>query len=103
MSPCSSIPTLLVFELETKRWSKIDLNWPSSERTYYQLYIDEEATLNVVSYAKLNENLNETIELQSALIRIPFKKPDKLSILSVFQVRKHYPKFKNIECFLPSQ
>lgn len=86
MHPINAVPFILMFEYETKTWSKIHLNLPPN-RIYYQFHIDENAILNVTTYSKVDENSEETLELRVASIRVPFKKPDSLINLCWFQVR----------------
>jgi hypothetical protein len=77
---------ILLFEFETRTWSKIDLELPRNG-VYYHLDMDENAILNVVTYAKVDENTEETLELRTASIRIPLKKPDKLLNLCWLRTR----------------
>ena len=74
-----AIPIILMFELEIKRWSEIRLNLPTN-RTYYQFYVNEDAILNVVTFARIDEDSNRPLKLRTASLRIPLRKPDKLII-----------------------
>lgn len=81
-----SIYSILLFEFETRMWSKIYMELPPN-RVYYHLDIDENAILNVITYAKVDENIEETLQLRTASIRIPLEKPDKLLNLCWFRTR----------------
>lgn len=85
--PYIAHPLLLMFEFETKVWSEIRVNFPSNG-IYYQIYVDVNAILSVITYSKIDETSDETSELRTALIRIPLKKPDRLTNLCWFRTRE---------------
>lgn len=86
MHPLEATPFILMFEFETKMWSEIRLNLPSN-RMYYQFCVDNDYCLNVVTYAKIDENFEPHLKLRTASIRIPFKRPEKLMNLCWFRAR----------------
>jgi hypothetical protein len=77
-----SSPAILVFELETKIWSKILLNLPLN-RAGYLSHVDDNGIFNIVVYTKINDFM----ECSATSIRIPLKKPEKLLHLCWFQLR----------------
>lgn len=95
--PLESSPSILTFEFETKSWSEILLPLPSN-RIYYQFKVDDDFTLNVITYSKDEGPLETNFKLRAASIRVPLKKPDKLCNLCWFVLRyyKLADKFHNL-------
>jgi hypothetical protein len=80
-------PFFLMFELVTKVWSEIHVNFPPNG-IYHQIHIDADAILSVVTYYKIDEASDEYSELRAALARVALKKPDKLLNLCWFRFRE---------------
>lgn len=96
-----SIPNLSVFDMKTKKWSEIHFNYPV-DIYHFLFYVNGADVLNVACYGKCVDKPGESLTQSINLIRIPlrynyrknvflycfFRKPDKLTDLCYFRVRK---------------
>lgn len=75
-----------MFEFETKMWSQITMNLPLN-RAYYQFHLDDDAIMNIVAYARIDNTLDLPLQMRCTSFKIPLKNPEKLIHLCWFQIR----------------